>query len=71
MKSCLKSWFACVLLGVSASAIAQVSTGTPPLGSFSSGPDVIVVSGRNLEIDVRFDETKSASGSLGVVALGN
>src|SRR5947209_14105432 len=52
MKSRLKTWFAFVLLCISTSAIAQVSTGTPPLGSFSSGTDVINLGNLNVHFAV-------------------
>jgi RHS repeat-associated protein len=41
MKKRLQYWFVCVIVCLTVSAAAQVSTGTPTLGSFSSGPDVI------------------------------
>jgi RHS repeat-associated protein len=52
MKSRLKSWLVFVLVCVSVSSMAQVSTGTPPLGSFSSGPDVINLGNLNVHFAV-------------------
>jgi RHS repeat-associated protein len=42
MKLYLRCWFVCATFLLSSfAAFGQVSTGMPPLGSFSSGPDVI------------------------------
>lgn len=41
MKFRLQCWVVCVLLCLTVTATSQVSTGTPVMGSFSSGPDII------------------------------
>src|SRR4051812_3793399 len=41
MNNRLQCWFVFAILCLAITATAQVSTGTPPFGSFSSGPDVI------------------------------
>jgi RHS repeat-associated protein len=48
MKSLLRSWVIPAILLVAATAVAQVSTGTTPLGSFSSGPDIINLGNLNV-----------------------
>jgi RHS repeat-associated protein len=52
MKSRLNYWFVCAFLFVSATAFAQVSTGTPPLGSFSPGPDVTNLGNLNVHFTI-------------------
>jgi RHS repeat-associated protein len=52
MKSLLRCWVVSAILLVAATAIAQVSTGTPPVGSFSSGPDVINLGNLNVHFAV-------------------
>lgn len=52
MKNHLRCWLVSALLFVAPMAFAQVSTGTPPLGSFSSGPDVINLGNLNVHFAV-------------------
>lgn len=52
MKSRLKSWLGFVVVCVSVGAMAQVSTGTAPFGSFTSGPDVINLGNLNVHFAV-------------------
>jgi hypothetical protein len=44
-------WLSTVVVLVSTLACSQVSTGKPPLGSFSSGPDVINLGNLNIHFD--------------------
>jgi YD repeat-containing protein len=41
MKNLLRCWVISAILLIAVTAVAQVSTGTPLMGSFSSGPDMI------------------------------
>jgi RHS repeat-associated protein len=52
MKSLLRCWVISAILLVAVTAVAQVSTGTTPLGSFSSGPDVINLGNLNMHFAV-------------------
>jgi RHS repeat-associated protein len=52
MKSLRHCWVISAILLVAATSVAQVSTGTPPLGSFSSGPDVINLGNLNVHFVV-------------------
>jgi RHS repeat-associated protein len=52
MKNRLQCWFVCVILCLTVTASGQVSTGRPPLGSFSSGPDVINLGNLNVNFSV-------------------
>lgn len=52
MKTCLRYSFICAVLFLSSAALAQVSTGTPPLGSFSSGPDVMNLGNLNVHFAI-------------------
>ena len=52
MKSLRYCWVLSAIMLLAATAVAQVSTGTPPLGSFSSGPDVINLGNLNVHFAV-------------------
>jgi len=52
MKSLLRCLVIPAILLVAATSMAQVSTGAPPLGSFSSGPDVINLGNLNVHFAV-------------------
>jgi RHS repeat-associated protein len=52
MKSLFRCWVISAILLIAATAVAQVSTGTPPLGSFSSGPDVINLGNLNVHFAI-------------------
>jgi RHS repeat-associated protein len=52
MKSLRHCWVISAILLVATAAVAQVSTGTPPLGSFTSGPDVINLGNLNVHFAV-------------------
>jgi hypothetical protein len=53
MKFFLRQLLVCVVALVSGlSAVAQVATGRPPLGSFSGGPDVINIGNLNAHFEV-------------------
>src|SRR5712672_2629038 len=52
MKSLLRCWVISAILLVAVTAVAQVSTSTTPLGSFSSGPDVINLGNLNVHFAV-------------------
>lgn len=53
MKNQLRCWLVSALLFVTPVAFAQVSTGTPPLGSFSTGgPDVINLGNLNVHFNI-------------------
>lgn len=52
MNNRIQCWFVCAILCLAATATAQVSTGTPVMGSFSPGPDVINLGNLNVHFAI-------------------